>query len=68
MIDFCQSVGLPTTFEALGIPDVSKEDLYKIATLANDKNDTMGNMPFEVTDDAIVGAMYVVNALASHEF
>ena len=68
VIDFCQSVGLPTTFEALGIPDVSKEDLYKIAALANDKNDTMGNMPFEVTDDAIVGAMYVVNALASHEF
>lgn len=67
VINFCQTIGLPTTFEALGIPNVSKEDLYKVAALANDKNDTMGNMPFDVSDEAIVGAMYVVNSLASYD-
>lgn len=64
VIAFCQEVGLPTTFEELGIPEVTREDLEKVASLANAKDDTMGNMPFEVTDDAIVGAMYVVDELA----
>lgn len=64
VIAFCQEVGLPTTFEALGIPEVSKEDLEKVAALANAEGDTMGNMPFEVSNDAIVGAMYVVDELA----
>ena len=63
-IDFCKRIGLPTNFEELGIPDVTKEELMKVAELANDENDTMGNMPFEVSDSDIVGAMFVVNELA----
>ena len=63
-IYFCQEIGLPTTFEELGIPNVAKGDLMEVAKLANDKDDTMGNMPFEVSDSDIVGAMFVVNELA----
>ncbi|MGO4987199.1 glycerol dehydrogenase [Gallicola sp. Sow4_E12] len=64
VIYFCQEIGLPTTFEELGIPNVAKGDLMEVAKLANDKDDTMGNMPFEVSDSDIVGAMFVVNELA----
>lgn len=66
VINLCQSIGLPTNFAELGIPDVSREDLYKVASLANAPEDTMGNMPFKVTDEAIVGAMYVLDAMASY--
>lgn len=66
-IDFCKEIGLPTTFEELGIPEVTKEELLKVAALANDENDTMGNMPFDVSEGDIVGAMFVVNELAKFE-
>lgn len=67
VIYFCQEIGLPTTFEELGIPNIKKEELEEAAKLANDKDDTMGNMPFEVQDGDIVGAMFVVNELAKVE-
>lgn len=66
-IDFCKEIGLPTTFEELGIPEVTKEELLKVAALANDENDTMGNMPFDVSEGDIVGAMFVVNELSKYE-
>lgn len=67
VIDLCKQLDLPTNFEELGIPNVSKEKLLECAHLANAENDTMGNMPFEVTDEAIVGAMYTLDKL-SQEF
>lgn len=67
VIHFCQSIGLPTNFNELGVPDVTKRELAKVAKLANDKNDTMENMPFDVTDGEIVGAMYVVNEMGADD-
>ncbi len=65
-IEFCKEIGLPTSFEELGIPDITKEELMKVAELANDDGDTMGNMPFEVKEKDIVGAMFVVNELSEN--
>lgn len=57
---FCLDVGLPTTLSDLGIQEVNREQLMKVAELACAPNDTMGNMPFAVTPqmvcDAIIGA------------
>lgn len=67
VIAFCQEIGLPTTFEELGIPNITKEELMEAAKLANNENDTMGNMPFDVSEGDIVGAMFVVNELSKYE-
>lgn len=65
-IDFCKEIGLPTNFAELGIPNATKNELMKVAELANDKADTMGNMPFKVKDEDIVGAIFVVNELSNN--
>lgn len=61
IITFCKKLSLPTSFEELGVADISNDELMEIAKAANDPEDTMGNMPFEVTDEAIVAAMKVAN-------
>jgi glycerol dehydrogenase len=67
IIEFCQEVGLPTNFEELGIPDVTKEQLMEVAKIANGENDTMSAMGFKVSDEDIVAAMYSLDSL-SKEF
>lgn len=61
IITFCKKLSLPTSFEELGVVEITDEELMEIAKAANDPEDTMGNMPFEVSDDAIVAAMKVAN-------
>lgn len=64
IMGFCKQLELPTSFEELGIPEVTKAELLEVAKIANSPEDTMGNMGFEVTDEAIVGAMYTVDKLS----
>ena len=54
---FCKQVALPTTLEELGLGEVSDEGLLAAAKEACREDDTMGNMPFEVTPESIVTAM-----------
>ncbi|TPR26294.1 glycerol dehydrogenase [Apilactobacillus micheneri] len=61
-LDFELQIGLPTTFKDLRIPNIKDDELLKVAHAANSSNDTMGEMPFEVSDDDIVQAMKAVNA------
>lgn len=57
IIDFCKKCGLPTTFEELGIAEVSDERLLEAAALSCAEDDTMGNMPFEVSAQDVFAAM-----------
>lgn len=66
-IDFYQSIGLPTTLEDLYIPDVSYEDLLKVGKAATIPEETMHNMPFEVTPEDVADAIVSVNAYV-HEY
>lgn len=65
LISFCKKIGLPTSFKALGIENASRELLYQAAAVANAEGSTMRNMPFAVTDDDIVAALYTVNEMGS---
>ncbi|MHA8262687.1 glycerol dehydrogenase [Lactobacillaceae bacterium Melli_B3] len=56
------SIGLPTTFEDLKMPNVTDEELLAVAKAANSENDTMSEMPFKVEPDDIVQAMKGVDA------
>ena len=57
VIFFCIDVGLPVTFEELGIENVTDEELRKVALTASAEGDTIHNMPFEVTVDSVVAAL-----------
>ena len=62
IILFCIDVGLPVTFEELGIKDVTDEELRKVAEAACAENDTIHNLPFEVTVDSVVSALKAADA------
>lgn len=62
VLDFCASVGLPMTFEQLGVTDKSYERVLEVAKLACAPNDTLGNMPFAVTPELVANAMLAADA------
>ena len=57
VIFFCIDVGLPVTFEELGIGNVTDEELRKVALTATAEGDTIHNLPFPVTVDSVVAAL-----------
>ena len=61
ILGWMNEVGLPVTFEQLGITDCSREHLMPVAEAACADNDTMNNMPFEVTPEKIYNAMLAAN-------
>ena len=62
IIKFCIAVGLPVTFAQLGIEDASDEKLMAVAEAACAENDTLHNMPFEVTPESVCAALKAADA------
>lgn len=62
IIDFCIEVGLPVTLEQLGAGDVTEEELLEVAAAACAQEDTLHNMPFEVTPEKVASAMKAADA------
>lgn len=58
-----RAAGLPMTLKELGVKEFVEADWRKVAEIACDKNDTMGNLPFRVTPDDVYHAMVAANAL-----
>ena len=65
IIGFCKSVGLPTTLAELGLAEVSDERLMEAAKASCAENDTMGNMPFDVTPYDVFAAMKTTDKLTT---
>ena len=63
VIDFCQLVGLPTTFAELGMGTVTVEQLMDVANASCAEGETIHNMPFTVTPEAVYTAMTVADRL-----
>lgn len=63
VIDFCKTVGLPTTLEELGIKKVKPEEIMEVAKIAASENDTLSNMPFAVTPEDVYAAIMTADAL-----
>ena len=55
--EFCRACGLPTTLDDLGLAGADDDRLLIAAEAACAPNDTMVNMPFEVTPADVVDAM-----------
>lgn len=62
VVDFCLEVGLPVTLEDIGLDDVTREDLQKVAEAACIDGETIHNMPFEVHPPMLVDAMLAADA------
>lgn len=56
-IGFLQSVGLPTTLEEINLPEVSDEDLFRIAELAVSPDETLKQLPGEYSAADVVQAI-----------
>ena len=62
VVEFCINIGLPVTFEELGIKKLDEEKLMEAATLACAEGDTAHNMPFEVTPETVFAAIKAADA------
>lgn len=62
VIDFCIEVGLPVTFEELGLKEITDEQIMEVAKAACAENDTLHNMPFEVTPEKVAAALKAADA------
>lgn len=65
VIDFCQSVGLPTSLQELGIESATPERLRLVAEGATAPGETIHNMPFPVNAEMVVNAIIAADALGS---
>ncbi len=65
VINYCKSVGLPTTLTALGVKEITDEKVMAVAKLACAEGETIHNMPFEVTADDVFAAIYTANILGA---
>jgi glycerol dehydrogenase len=54
---FCESVGLPTTLEDVGLADVSDADLGLVAEAACAEGETIHHEPCPITPNAVVAAL-----------
>jgi glycerol dehydrogenase len=59
---FCESVGLPTTFEGIGLGDVSDKELMKVAEAACAENETIHNEPIPVEPMTVFSALKAADA------
>ena len=62
---FFRTVGLPIRLAGIGIADATDEDLLRVGELACSEDDTMSNMPFEVSPVDVAGALRVADEIGS---
>lgn len=63
IIEFCQSIGLPTTLEELGLQHVTKERLHEVAVAATAPGETIHNMLIPVTAEDVLAAILTADSL-----
>ena len=63
IVDFEIAIGLPVTFEDIGLPGVQRDRLEKIGEICAGPGSLCENHPFAVSADDIVNAMIAADAL-----
>lgn len=66
VLGFCQEAELPTTLADLLIKEVKEDQIMEVARLACSPDDTLGNMPFEVTPEDVYAAIIAADALGRY--
>lgn len=65
VLAFNYKVGLPICFEDMGAKLEDNEELIRVCEATCDENDTVHNMPFEVTPETIKSAIIVADAIGT---
>jgi glycerol dehydrogenase len=60
--NFCESVGLPTTLEEVGLKNPSDEDLMKVAERACQEGETIYNELVPITTESVLAAIKAADA------
>lgn len=63
VLNFCKKVGLPTTLAQLGLGEASPAHIMQAAEAACASGETIHNMPFAVTPQAVCSAIFVADKL-----
>ncbi len=63
VMGFATEVGLPITLAEIGLTNLPKEDLRKIAVRATAEGETIHNEPFEVVPDMVADAIMAADAI-----
>jgi glycerol dehydrogenase len=63
VIEFCKSVGLPTTLAQLGVKDATPEKIRAVAEASCAEGETIYNMHAEVTVEKVMAAIAVADKL-----
>lgn len=63
VLDFCDSVGLPVNLEEIGVKEVTKEKIMKVAEAACAEGETIHNMPFPVTPEFVSNCIISADAI-----
>lgn len=63
VLEFCLSVGLPVTLKELGVEEVTEEKIRAVAEASTVPDESIHNMPFEVTADSVYAAIMVADSL-----
>ncbi len=64
VLGFMATIGLPGTLDAIGLYNVSREDLRRVAEAATKPGETIHNEPFPISTDDVLDAMVAADALA----
>ena len=65
VINFCRDIGLPTNLTDMGVKKIDLEKLMEVAEAACAEGETIHNMPFDVTPNAVLSAILTAHSLGS---
>ncbi|QNB47997.1 iron-containing alcohol dehydrogenase [Thermanaerosceptrum fracticalcis] len=63
VVNFCIDVGLPVTLEQIGVLEIKKEEIRKVAEAATAPGETIHNEPFPVDADKVYAAILTADAI-----
>ncbi len=63
VLELCHSVGLPVCLEDIGVTEITREKILKVAEAACAEGESISNMPFEVNVESVASAILVANKL-----
>lgn len=66
VIQFCKSVGLPTTLKEMGIEEANREDLMQVAAASCAKGQPIHNMPYKISPEMVFSAILTTDTLAKN--
>ncbi|MGB5824664.1 MAG: glycerol dehydrogenase [Proteocatella sp.] len=66
VIEFCMSVGLPTTLEDLGVTEINKEKIMGVANATCAEGETVFNMPMDINPEVVYAAIMGADAIGRY--